>query len=89
MITFADGQYPPILNVVQAFEIPHIKFNNSALFHKDGDEDDYSFDKMFYLMGEENFMELRKIKPMSLQLTGMQLEALTQGLQRNTSTYRS
>uniref|UniRef100_A0A4W4DXT1 Tr-type G domain-containing protein n=1 Tax=Electrophorus electricus TaxID=8005 RepID=A0A4W4DXT1_ELEEL len=65
MITFADGQKPPVLDAIEAADIPcikkddgtflHFKFNNSALFAQnkeleDNDDED-NFDAMFWKMG--------------------------------------
>ncbi|XP_060788221.1 uncharacterized protein LOC132893282 [Neoarius graeffei] len=84
MITFADGQKPPVLEAVKAADIPcakkedgtflHFKFNNSALFaqNKELDEED-NFDEMFWKMGKGSmkrfFDHLQKMETKSLQLT--------------------
>lgn len=66
MITFADGQKPPVLEAIKAADIPcvkeddkilHFKFNNSALFAQneeveEDDDDDDNFDEMFWKMGK-------------------------------------
>ncbi|XP_078535180.1 uncharacterized protein LOC144821906 isoform X2 [Lissotriton helveticus] len=70
LITFADGQKPPVLEAIREAEMPclmvngapvHFKFNNSALFAYNGcDEsaedagEDENFDKMFWKMGVKN-----------------------------------
>lgn len=75
LVTFADGQRPPVLEGVKVAEIPYrkfFKFNNSALYAANGqqdqnwkgagnnnsadsDEDEGSFDEMFWEMGEKSF----------------------------------
>lgn len=68
MITFADGQKPPVLDALQAAEIPGFnkvfyKFNNSALYasnakvHHGSDSDDDNVDKMFWKMGMKSFKQ--------------------------------
>ena len=61
MVTFADGMKPPVLDAVQAANMPYqafFKFNNSALFAiKSADEE---FDKMFWKMGTKSFDEFFK-----------------------------
>jgi len=83
MITFADGQYPPVMNAIKEAEIPHstfFKFNNSALFAKNEDDDedddedeDENFDEMFWKMGFSSFRkfftEFEKAESKSLKLT--------------------
>lgn len=67
LVTFADGQKPPVLEAIRVAEMPcpmdngtpvHFKFNNSALFAYNGRdelmesaEEDENFDKMFWKMG--------------------------------------
>ncbi|XP_069488515.1 uncharacterized protein [Ambystoma mexicanum] len=67
LVTFADGQKPPVLEAIRVAEMPcpmdngtpvHFKFNNSALFAYNGvdgameiAEEDENFDKMFWKMG--------------------------------------
>ncbi|XP_027022337.2 uncharacterized protein LOC113655785 [Tachysurus fulvidraco] len=84
MITFADGQKPPVLEAINAADIPcgkkedgtplHFKFNNSALFaqNRDLDEED-NFDEMFWKMGKGSmkrfFNHLETMETKSLQLT--------------------
>ena len=74
MITFADGQKPPVLEALKAGNIPYkksFKFNNSALFsensggegqgdHSDDDDDDDSFNYMFWKMGTTSFKKFFK-----------------------------
>lgn len=68
MITFADSQKPPVLDALQAAQIPWLdkafyKFNNSALYATntmkcvghDGDSDDDNVDRMFWKMGMKSF----------------------------------
>ncbi|KAK3539591.1 hypothetical protein QTP70_010258 [Hemibagrus guttatus] len=84
MITFADGQKPPVLEAIKAADIPcgkkedgthlHFKFNNSALFAQNIDLDDEdNFDEMFWKMGKGSmkrfFTHLEKMETKSLQLT--------------------
>ncbi|TSN76525.1 Ras-related protein Rap-1b [Bagarius yarrelli] len=84
MITFADGQKPPVLEAIKAADIPcgikedgtmlYFKFNNSALFaqNKELDNED-NFDEMFWKMGEGSmkrfFNHLLTMETKSLQLT--------------------
>ena len=63
MITFADGNYPPVVDAVKKAKISYkkyFKFNNSAIYprseqinHEDNssDDEDGDFDRMFWLMG--------------------------------------
>jgi hypothetical protein len=47
MVTFADGQKPPVMSAIEGAKIPHsgfFKFNNSALFAETNDDDE---DKCF------------------------------------------
>lgn len=91
MVTFGDGQKPPVLEAVKAAEIPHktyYKFNNSALFAKGADD---NFDEMFWKMGVKSFDDFfkgfGKVQVRSLTLTKEvlrereQLENAVQGLQ--------
>ena len=91
MITFADGQRPPILDAVKAANVPHetyFKFNNSALYSEDKTD---VFDKMFWEMGttsmREFFTYFGKMTPTSILLTKVvleereRLEVILQGLQ--------
>ncbi|XP_039599310.1 uncharacterized protein LOC120522434 isoform X2 [Polypterus senegalus] len=67
LITFADGQRPPVLDAITESNIPFpkdekgsplfFKFNNSALFANNDDtnsSDGLMFDKMFWDMGAKN-----------------------------------
>ncbi|XP_028853005.1 uncharacterized protein LOC114800082 isoform X1 [Denticeps clupeoides] len=83
MITFADGQAPPVLEALKTADIPcaktqdgsiqHFKFNNSALFVSSEASDDFNFDRMFWKMGNASmktfFDHLNKMESKSLQLT--------------------
>ncbi|KAK5920128.1 hypothetical protein CgunFtcFv8_023968 [Champsocephalus gunnari] len=66
LVTFADGQRPPVLEAIKASGVPcpktkdglpvHFKFNNSALFAQNqsgGEEKKGGFDQMFWQMGAE------------------------------------
>lgn len=103
MITFADGQKPPVLEAIEAADIPcvkkrdgallHFKFNNSALFaqNKEEDNDEDNFDAMFWKMGKGSmnrfFNHLETMETKSLQLTKevlserKHLEAVVAGVQ--------
>ncbi|XP_072163215.1 uncharacterized protein [Diadema setosum] len=85
LVTFADGQKPPVIEAIKAANIPcsnnMFKFNNSALFANNTDvvqPSDDSFDKMFWKMGVKSmqhfFEALRKSDPKSLTLTQEVLE---------------
>ncbi|XP_034534585.1 uncharacterized protein LOC117809023 [Notolabrus celidotus] len=72
LVTFADGQCPPVLEAIKAADVPcpktgdgkpvHFKFNNSALFANNSaaadsmSGDDGSFDEMFWNMGTKSMM---------------------------------
>lgn len=74
LVTFADGQQPPVLEAINVSGVPcpknelglpvHFKFNNSALFaNKTSDEDadeDGSFDEMFWKMGSKSMLKFFK-----------------------------
>lgn len=83
MVTFADGQKPPVIEAVKTAKVPYsqfFKFNNSALFaenniideeaQEDGEE---NFDAMFWKMGFKSFKnfftEFGKAESISLQMT--------------------
>ncbi|CAI5789317.1 Stonustoxin subunit alpha [Podarcis lilfordi] len=63
LITFADGQTPPVLEAIKEANVPcakdakgtpvHFKFNNSALFANNPVEPggNFNFDEMFWKMG--------------------------------------
>ena len=79
MLTFADGQRPPVLEAIKKAEIPStvsFKFNNSALFadnSTDPESSDFNFDEMFWKMGvgsfKKFFVEFPKYPSVSLRLT--------------------
>ncbi|XP_074540226.1 uncharacterized protein LOC141801171 [Halichoeres trimaculatus] len=112
MVTFADGRSPPVLDAINAADVPcpkttggqpvHFKFNNSALFvnnasavadsTSDDDDEEGSFDQMFWNMGTKNmrkfFNALNLIQTKSLTMTKevlqerRQLEVLVEGIQK-------
>ena len=95
MVTFCDGQNPPVISAVKEAEIPYgklFKFNNSSLYAKPATE---GFSKLFWNLGTESFSvffnELARIDPTSLQLSKYvlherhRLESLLEGLQENIS----
>jgi len=57
MVTFADGQTPPVLQAIKDAKITnsgkHFKFNNSTLFASNK-ENRESFDTMFWQMGTQS-----------------------------------
>ena len=76
LVTFADGQLPPVMEAIKKAKIPsqkYYKFNNSALFAENTEETEDSFDAMFWKMGfrsfENFFAEFEKSESVSLQLT--------------------
>ncbi|XP_042565679.1 uncharacterized protein LOC105901965 isoform X2 [Clupea harengus] len=86
LVTFADGQSPPVLEAIKAANIPcalnpsngfslHFKFNNSVLFVK---HEENIFDTMLWNMGKASmnkfFTHLNTMKPQSLTLTKEVLE---------------
>ena len=90
LLTFSDGQEPPVLSAIKEAAIPYkadFKFNNSALFVKCSTG---TFDEMFWGLGMENFnkffREFESVEPHSLHLTRenlnerQQLEAVIEGL---------
>ena len=92
MLTFADGQQPPVLEAIKKANIPsdkYFKFNNSALF-AENKETEESFDAMFWKMGFHSFQkffdEFAKTESVSLRLTKEvlnereQLQTLIEGL---------
>ena len=71
MVTFADGQIPPVLSAVNEAEIPFgdlFKFNNSALF---ANPDTDAFLRGFWELGMKSldmfFKEFECIKPVSIK----------------------
>lgn len=94
MVTFADGQDPPVMAAITEARIDckkYFKFNNSALFASNMGDDDENFDKMFWKMGyisfQRFFSELSVAQGVSLYLTKevlrerRQLELTVQSLQ--------
>lgn len=94
LITFADGNEPPVRDALKAANVPFqksFKFNNSALFASTGKAEEAKFGNLFWKMGQESFLiffnELDKVDPKSLQLTTevlqlrKNLEVTIQGLQ--------
>ena len=81
MVSFCDGQEPPIISALKAASIPHsafFKFNNSALYADKAhsysyDSDDDDFDEIFWRMGMQSmkkfFTALQKIESVSLVMT--------------------
>ncbi|XP_041660215.1 uncharacterized protein LOC121520703 isoform X2 [Cheilinus undulatus] len=84
LVTFADGQVPPVLKVINDSGVPcpktedgqpvHFKFNNSALFADNtSSADGMNFDEMFWNMGtgsmERFFVALNLIDAKSLTMT--------------------
>ncbi|KAK3087739.1 hypothetical protein FSP39_010009 [Pinctada imbricata] len=89
MITFADGNTPPVLAALKAGKVPfreHFVFNNSALFAQETEK----FAPMFWDMGRESFRtffdHLLGMQTRSLSLTAevlkerKQLEQTVNGL---------
>ncbi|XP_034534583.1 uncharacterized protein LOC117809022 [Notolabrus celidotus] len=110
LVTFADGQCPPVLEAINAADVPcpktgdekpvHFKFNNSALYANNksaaadsmsGDEEDGSFDEMFWNMGTKSMMRffnalnLTETKSLTMMKEVLrerkQLEVSVEGLQ--------
>ena len=78
MITFADGQRPPVLEAIKKANIPsqsdkHVKFNNLAVFAKRSSEAELRHDEICWRMGynsfEKFFVEFPKSESVSLRLT--------------------
>lgn len=78
MITFADSQIPPVLEVIKESEIPTqteklFKFNNSALFASNVAQEGIIYDKKFWEMNKSSldkfFLEFPKSECISLHLT--------------------
>ena len=89
LITFADGQEPPVLSAINEADIPHegyFQFNNSALYA----EVSGTVNEMFWNLGKINFehffAEFVIAEPRSLLLTRenlherQKLEAIVEGL---------
>lgn len=81
MVTFCDGQKPPVITAIKEAKIPcseHFKFNNSALYadntcsELDGSNED-NFDEMFWKMGVSSFKKFfttfQKAESVSLIMT--------------------
>ena len=96
MVTFADGQHPPVMTAIKEAQIPctaFYKFNNSALFADKtagvADEDDFNamFWKMGFISFKKFFSSFVKKESVSLYLTEevlrerQQLETTVQRLQ--------
>jgi len=77
LITFADGDVPPVLASIESHEIPYINyftFNNSALFsNKSKGTGKDNFAAIYWQMGEESFKTffeyLGRVSTKSLKLT--------------------
>ncbi|XP_075779179.1 uncharacterized protein LOC112543713 isoform X2 [Pelodiscus sinensis] len=85
LVTFADGQTPPVLETIKRADVPcakdaqgnpvYFKFNNSALFscNAAADEGSCNFDEMFWKMGARSmqtcFESLGNLETKSLTLT--------------------
>ncbi|XP_065254585.1 uncharacterized protein LOC135873904 [Emys orbicularis] len=85
LITFADGQTPPVVEAINTADVPcakdaddipvHFKFNNSALFacNAGADKGSFNSDEMFWKMGAMSmktfFESLVKLETRSLTLT--------------------
>ena len=74
MVTFADGERPPVLDAARAAGVPfkcHFKFNNSALFASNQNNSFDEFDAMFWKMSKESFEDyfshFSKVQSQSLQ----------------------
>lgn len=84
MITFSDGQRPPVLDSIHRANIvtqnkKFFKFNNSAVFAENKEsEDEISFNEMFWKMGFSSFKsffaEFENTESVSLSLTKDLLE---------------
>lgn len=81
LITFADGNDPPVLDALKLADVPfkkEFRFNNSALFACNVDNAPNSFAPMFWEMGllsfEKFFTDLKRMTTKSLQLTKEVLE---------------
>ena len=91
MITFADGQEPPVLSAAREAQIPYgkyFKFNNSALFAAPATD---NFTRIFWDMGMNNFdqffTDFGQSSPVSIGMTNEvlkereHLESILQGLE--------
>ena len=90
MVTFADGQHPPVLTAINKAQISYrtfFKFNNSALFAANTSS---GFDQMFWQMGvasfDEFFCQFQSVESVNLEQTNQvlsereRLEVLVEGL---------
>lgn len=93
LITFADGNEPPIKAALAAANVPFqksFKFNNSALFADSKNEEEAKFGNLFWKMGQDSlrifFDEMKLVESRSLHLTAevlsvrQHLQAAVQGL---------
>ncbi|XP_052233570.1 uncharacterized protein LOC127846397 isoform X2 [Dreissena polymorpha] len=76
LITFADGQEPPVIAALKESKLPfgkYFTFNNSALFARNSELDQSSLTPMFWDMGLKSFQNffhhLDSLHSKSLQLT--------------------
>nr|XP_060639359.1 uncharacterized protein LOC132779707 [Anolis sagrei ordinatus] len=85
LVTFADGQTPPVIEAIKEANVPcakeasrtavHFKFNNSALFASNAGEcaESLCFDQMFWEMGQKSmktfFDSLNNLETRSITLT--------------------
>ena len=85
--TFADGQKPKAMSAMKTAGIlkkdsKYFKFNNSALFADNCEDDEDNFDEMMWNMGiksfEKFFANLAVLKPKSLLLTQQVLDERAQ-----------
>lgn len=94
LITFADGNIPPVLTALEAAKVPYnktFKFNNSALYVSPQNNNERKITQMFWGMGMESFKTffeyLQKTTPRTLDMTidvlgiRQKLEAIIEGLQ--------
>lgn len=97
IITFCDGQEPPVFAAVRDGGVPYrsyFKFNNSALFDKNKPSEtnmEANIDQLFWELGYSSlahfFVEFQKVNPASLTLTKEslnerhRLETTLQGIQ--------
>ncbi|CAF1389069.1 unnamed protein product [Adineta steineri] len=81
IITFCDGQTPPVLTALAEAQVPYeksFKFNNSSLFSRNNFSENTNdlagkFDYMFWDLGisslQQFFLDFQKVQPVSLSLT--------------------
>ncbi|KAL3855670.1 hypothetical protein ACJMK2_014889 [Sinanodonta woodiana] len=102
LVTFADGNEPPVKLALEVEQVPFqktFKFNNSALFVNTENKKDTQISQMFWKMGRESFhvffTELAITKTESLHLTvevlktRQKLEATIRGLPEQIHTVLS